>query len=573
LSPATFLHALLNPMDDRELLEAIYASATNHAIITMDNDGYVTSWNCGAERILGFRQDDIVGRSGSVFFTEEDCRNGIPYQEFESARRTGRADDFRWHVRKDGSRFWGEGVVTPLLDTAGTRIGFLKIMYDATKKKEAEEELIRASSIDTLTGLANRAFLHDRLAEMIAAMSRSKELLLLQIIDLDYFKQINDSLGHATGDAVLQQASQRMRAVLRETDFIARLGGDEFVVLQPNAHSPEVGVTMASKIIETLSRPFLIDGHEAQAGASIGIAVFPQDAAEPEQLMKKADLALYRVKKDGRGGFSYFTEELDARAHEWGRNLIELKRSIEGQDFWLEYQPEIDCETGKIISLEALLRFSNPVLSAHSVEEIISLASDSGLMPKIGDWVMAEACAQQKKWQEAGLPPMKLSVNLCPHELMNRNISRKVDAILQQFGLHPHDLEIEITERQIYSGRGESLSILEEMRALGISIALDDFGTGYSSLSYLRHLPIDRLKLDRAFLQEIPHNHHSCVIAESVINLAHTLGIPVIAEGVESAEQVDFCRDKKCDAMQGFFFSPPLPASDLTPLLMKQAAA
>lgn len=558
-------------MHNSRLLEAIYASATNHAIITMSNEGRVTSWNCGAERILGFQQDEIIGRNGRVFFTEEDCQRGIPEHEFETARRTGRADDFRWHVRKDGSRFWGEGVVTPLLNATGTQIGFLKIMYDATEKKQAEEELIRVSNFDTLTGLANRGHFQTRLAEMMAVMSRSKELLLLQIIDLDYFKQINDSLGHAAGDLVLQQAAQRMRAVLRETDFIARLGGDEFVVLQPNAHSPEVGVNMANKIIDTLAQPFLIDGHEVFAGASIGIAVFPQDASDPGQLLKKADLALYRVKQDGRGGFTYFTPELNVRAHERGRHLIELKRSVEEQAFHLEYQPEIDCKTGKVVSLEALLRFSNPVLAAHPVDGMIALAAESGLMPKIGVWVLSEACAQQRKWQEAGLPCMTISVNLCPNELMNRSITKKVNGILDQFGLDPRDLEIEITERQICSMRRETLSILEDMRSLGVSIVLDDFGTGYSSLSYLRRLPVDRLKLDREFLQEIPHDRHSCAIAESVINLAHTLDIKVIAEGVESAEQADFCQEKKCDAMQGFFFSRPLPEKDLTHFLMKQA--
>lgn len=562
--------SFFSSMNDAKLLEAIYVSATNHAIITMDMQGNVTSWNLGAENILGFKREEMLGKTASIIFTPEDCALSVPQQEFDSACSTGRADDFRWHVRKDGSRFWGEGVVTPLLAASGEQIGFLKIVYDATEKKQVADQLHQMANIDNLTGIPNRACLHSRLTEMMAAMSRSGELLLLQIVDLDYFKQVNDSLGHAVGDQVLRQAAQRMQTILRATDFIARLGGDEFVILQPNAHSPEVGVNLASKIIETLSHPFHIEGNEIHIGASIGIATFPQDASKPENLLKKADLALYRVKADGRGGFCYFTRHLDKEAHNWSRNLSEIKRCTASNAFWLEYQPEIDCATGKIVSLEALLRFQSQTLSSCPLDNVIALAADSGLMPKIGQWVLAEACAQQKRWQGAGLPYMKIAVNFCPNQLMSRSIVKQVEAILHQNSVEPNDLEIEITERQIYSTQRHGLLVLTDLRSLGINVVLDDFGTGYSSLSYLRRLPIDRLKLDREFLRDIPSDPHSDLIAESVINLAHALDIEVIAEGVETKEQVEYCKQKKCDAMQGFYFSRPLPENDITNLLIKQ---
>ncbi|HVK53783.1 MAG TPA: diguanylate cyclase [Burkholderiales bacterium] len=306
-------------MDDTNLLKAIYASATDYAIITMDNDGVVTSWNPGAEKILGYAPDEIVGQSGSTIFTEEDRKENAPQKEFEAAMESGRGADDRWHVRKDGSRFWGEGIVTPIRNVDGAHIGFLKIMRDNTARKQAEDETLRLAHFDSLTGLPNRTYFQIRFAEMMAANARSGEQLILQVIDLDFFKQINDSLGHQAGDLILQQASQRMATHLRETDFIARLGGDEFVVLQPNAHSAGAGATLASKLLDALSHPFSFDHHEIRIGASIGIAIYPIDATEPMQLLEKADLALYRVKSDGRGGFSYFTERMDAEAHQRAR--------------------------------------------------------------------------------------------------------------------------------------------------------------------------------------------------------------------------------------------------------------
>lgn len=549
------------------MLKAIYASATNHAIITMDNDGRISTWNSGAEKILGYAREEIIGEAGSVIFTPEDRANDVPHQEFEAACVSGRADDFRWHLRKDGSVFWGEGVVTPLLDETGANIGALKIVYDATEKKMAEDGLLRAANFDTLTALPNRAHLHTRLAEMIAAMSRSDEMLLLHIVDLDYFKQINDSLGHDVGDLLLQQAAQRLRALVRGTDFIARLGGDEFIIVQSNAHSAEAGAYLSSKVIEALSLPFSINGHEMHIGASIGIAIFPQDASEPYQLLKKADLALYKVKGNGRGGFSYYTEQLNADAYARSRNLGELKRCVKQQAYWLQYQPEIDCESGKVVTLEALVRFHSKILTAQPLDDLIALATEAGMMTKVGSWVLSAACAQHRKWHDAGLRNTRISVNFCAGQLADKNLTRQIIDVLDEHGLRPQDLEIEITEREIYSVRPESLALLEDLRKLGVTIVLDDFGTGYSSLSYLRQLPIDRLKLDREFLYDIPDNRQSCVIAESVIKLAHALDIEVVAEGVESAEQVAYCLDKKCDAMQGFFFSRPLSEPDLSAFL------
>ena len=557
-------------MDNPDLLRAIYASATDYAIITMDNNGIVTSWNTGAEQILGYRPHEIIGRSGSMIFTPEDQEQGTPQQECDTARKVGRAADDRWHVRKDGSRFWGEGVVTPIRHGTGEQVGFLKIMRDNTARKHAEHDLLRLANFDTLTGIANRNYFQVRLEEMIAAMARSEQELILHIVDLDFFKQVNDSLGHAAGDLLLQQAVERMSHLLRETDFIARLGGDEFIVLQPNVHSPEAGAQLATKLLEALSRPFSINGTEARIGASIGMAVYPQDASDPDRLLEKADLALYRVKNNRRGGFSFFTERMDAEAHKRALALLDLRGAVANHEFWLVYQPEVDCTSGRIIALEVLLRCGNRALSTYPIDKLVSLAGEAGLMPEIGSWILAEVCAQKGAWEEAGLPRLRLSINLCPHELMSRVLLDQIHALVLESRLRAGDLEIEITEREIFDSKEQGIAVLAELRGLGMSIALDDFGHGYSSLAYLRRLPIDRLKLDREFLTEIPQNLASCVIAKSVIEMAHALNLDVIAEGVESIEQVKFFQQNRCDAMQGFLLCEPLAGNAVTELLSKQ---
>ncbi|MDB5762330.1 MAG: hypothetical protein JWQ21_1325 [Herminiimonas sp.] len=557
-------------MNESALLKAIFDSATDYAIITLDNAGNVTAWNAGAALITGLHQAEVIGKSSSIIFTPEDCVQKVPEQELETAQRTGHVADCRWHMRKDGSRFWADGVMTPILDVTGARIGFLKIMRDITDRKHAEMEIFRLANADVLTGLANRACFDTRLTEMAAATLRSNELLILQLVDLDYFKQVNDSLGHHAGDMLLKQVAQRIRSVTRDTDLVARIGGDEFAVLQPNAHSPDAGGSLAEKLLETLSGPFRIDEHDVFGSASIGIAVYPQDAREPDELMKKADLALYRAKNEGRNGFSYFTMHLDAEAHKRNRDLAELRRSVEENSFRLEYQPKVDTGSRLAIAMEALLRCTNPALSGYPIEDVIALATEAGLMPRIGFWVLCEACAQSRKWHDAGMPDLKICVNLGSRELMDPGILENIDAILDRSGLHAGDLIIEITEHQLFDNSEQGIAILNSLHSRGISITLDDFGTGYSSLSYLCYLPVDMLKLDQTFLKKIPHDPLSCAIAKAVIGLAHAIHLEVTAEGVESAEQVEFFQRENCEALQGFFFSKPLPAEQMTAWLANQ---
>ncbi|MGZ3238398.1 MAG: putative bifunctional diguanylate cyclase/phosphodiesterase [Burkholderiaceae bacterium] len=552
------------------LLDAIFASATEYALITTDTTGKIATWNKGAELVFGYAAKEIIGKPIFEIFTTEDRINGEAERELAMARTAGRSSDLRWHQRKDGSRFWADGVMTPIKNFKDEITGYLKILRDETERKLAKDKLEELARIDILTGVANRASFQERLAEMSAAALRNNELLILHLVDLDNFKQVNDKWGHQCGDQLLQLMAQRMREVSRNTDFVARLGGDEFVILQSDVQDPKSGGALAEKLVDALSRPYHIDGHEIIAGASIGIALFPQDASNSDQLLRKADLALYKVKNDGRNGYHYFSEQLDTDAHKKGRVLAALKRAVKSHLFWLEYQPEIDTVSGKTVAVEALLRCRDPLLASFSIGEIIRLATESGLMPEIGIWVMTEACAQNKKWRDAGLPRIKMCINLCPRELLAPDFAENVSDILQRCNLSAQDLEIEITEREVFDSSGQSSATVAHLRSLGISVAIDDFGVGYSALGQLRTLPVDKLKLDQSFLQQVPSDPESCAIISAMISLAHTLKLGVIAEGVESAEQAAFFEREHCETLQGNFFSPPMKVNAMTDWLSRQ---
>ncbi len=552
------------------LLDAIFASATEYALITTDKKGKIATWNKGAELVFGYAADEIIGKPIAILFTPEDRRNEEADRELATARTMGRSSDLRWHQRKNGSCFWADGVMTPIRNADGEITGYLKILRDETDRKLAKSRLEELARVDILTGVANRVSFQERLAEMSASALRNHELLILHLIDLDNFKQVNDKWGHQSGDHLLQAVAQRMRDVSRNTDFIARLGGDEFVILQSNVQDAASGGALAEKLVDTLSEPYQIDGHEIISGVSVGIALFPQDASDTEQLLRKADLALYKVKNGGRNGYHYFSEQLDSDAHKKGRVLAVLKRAVKSNLFWLEYQPEIDAMSGRTIAVEALLRCRDSLLASYNIAEVIATATESGLMPEIGLWVLAEACAQNKKWQDAGLPHIRICINLCPRELLAPEFAETVRAILDRCHLTAQDLEIEITELEVFGNGGQGAATVGQLQALGISVAIDDFGVGYSALGQLRNLPVDRLKLDQSVLRQVPSDPESCAIASALIGLAHTLKLGVIAEGVESAEQAAFFEREHCEILQGNFFSPPLKVEAMTEWLTKQ---
>jgi diguanylate cyclase (GGDEF)-like protein/PAS domain S-box-containing protein len=552
------------------LLKQIYQNVRDFAIFTMDADALVTTWNIGAEIILGYTAEEVVGRNVACIFTQEDQAQSQHTLEMDTARESGRAADYRWHVRKDRSLFWADGVLTPILGEQDEVIGYLKIMRDITERKMAQDEIRRLASIDVLTGVSNRAAFDARRTELVSLAVRTHQLLLLLMIDLDQFKEVNDLLGHQAGDLLLQQTAQRIRAISRDSDFVARLGGDEFALLQLHAPSPADGGVLAEKLLIELAQPFLIGEREVKISASIGIAVCPIDATTPDTLLKNADMALYHAKNAGRNCFHYYTAELDEVAHRKNADHSELKRLAAAQSFWLEYQPIIDSASGRTIAMEALLRVPEP-LGAQPVEYAIGLAHEMGMLPDIGAWVFREACRQLRLWRDAGLDGMRICVNTCAQELLNAAYLEQLEAALEEFGLSACEVEIELTERDAIELDRTGSNIIERLRQRGFMLSLDDFGTGYSSLSYLRALPVTTIKLDKSFLRGVPDNADANAVAKTVINLAQDLRLKVIAEGVESDAQAVFLGDLGCSAFQGFLYSPAMPVERATQWLRQNA--
>jgi diguanylate cyclase (GGDEF)-like protein/PAS domain S-box-containing protein len=560
-------------IDPTTLLKHIYDSATDFAIFTTGLDGEVNTWNAGAERILGFARADMLGRSASTIFTPEDRAVGEDEREMATAAATGRAADYRWHLRQDGRRFWADGVMTPIRDDADTIIGFLKILQDITERKAAQDEIRRLATVDVLTGLANRASFDTRTQEMIALCARGGQRLQILMVDLDRFKEVNDTQGHQAGDELLRQVAGRLREVSRESDYIARLGGDEFGLLQVGpAHMPSGGV-FAAKIVASLARPFHIGGVAVQISASVGIASCPDDGCDAQSLFKKADLALYKTKATGRNGFHHFTEEIDLAARKRSLDSEELRRVVAERRFWLEYQPIVDCATGAAIAMEALIRFPGPVLAAYPVDYTVDLAREIGLICDIGNWVFDEACMQLMRWKGEGLAELRICINTCARELLDAGYLTAIAATMARSGIAPSDVEIELTERDAIDLRSLGSPVLETLSAAGFNLSLDDFGTGYSSLSYLRSLPVATLKLDKSFLCGVPAEADANAVARAVIALANDLSLQVIAEGVEDRAQARFLLDMACVAQQGFLFSRSMPPDPATRWLLENRQA
>lgn len=555
------------------LLEHIYDSATDFAIFTLGPDGVVSSWNAGAEAILGFSESEMLGAGTAVIFTPEDRANGEPDNEMRTAAATGKSADYRWHLRKNGERFWADGVMTPIRDDADEVIGYLKILKDITAVKLAQDQIRWLSAVDALTGLANRAAFDHRAQEMIALCARGGSTLHLLMIDLDRFKEVNDTLGHHAGDELLRQVARRLRDASRDSDHLGRLGGDEFGLLQIGPYDASSGGALAAKIVKSLAQPFEIGGTTVQISASIGIASSPDDSDQAGDLLKKADLALYKAKSAGRNRYHHFTDELDREAHKRNLDSDELRKAVAARQFTLVYQPIIDSRTGRASAMEALIRFPGPVLSTYTVDYVIDLARELGLIFDIGAWVFGQACRQLTHWKNAGVTDLKICINTCAKELLNRRYLASIARALVDSGLAAQDIDIELTERDAIDLSSVGSRVLDELVAAGFQLSLDDFGVGYSSLSYLRTLPVATLKLDRSFLRGVPAESEANAVAKAVISLAKELKLHVIAEGVEQMAQAQFLRELDCASFQGHLFSQAMPAPQATEWLLADRAA
>ena len=447
--------------------------------------------------------------------------------------------------------------------------GITALRADAARIHYAQQ-LEHNATHDVLTGLANRTLLSDRLKQAIASARRFGKLVAVLLLDLDDFKGVNDSLGHEAGDALLQAVARRLRAAVRESDTVARLGGDEFVIVMPDLAIADDVVIVASKILALLSQGFSTGGEEIHIGGSIGISLYPHDGEHEDVLMKNVDLAMYHVKQGGRAGYHFFTEELNLRNQARHVLRMELRHALSRGELVLHYQAKVDTQTRRLVGAEALVRWQHPLRGMIPPADFIPFAEESGLILPIGDWVMRTACQQNVTWQTAGLPAIRIAVNLSACQFGHHDLVGQVRQVLRDTRMDPQYLELELTESVLVQEAEQAVPTLSRLNDIGIKLSLDDFGTGYSSLNYLRRFPLDNLKIDRSFISGMTSNAHDAIIVKAVIALAHNLKLRAIAEGVETREELDLLAALGCDEIQGFYFSKPLPADEFKLLLVEE---
>jgi len=450
----------------------------------------------------------------------------------------------------------------------------LRSMQYAIERKRYQLQLEHQANYDALTGLPNRTLLNDRLRQSVYGQ-RLRRAVAVVVIDLDHFKFVNSSLGHATGDRLLKAMAGRLRGMLRDGDTVARLGGDEFVLILNDQSSEEVIYRAMQRIADELARPLEIDGKELVVTCSAGISLYPQDGPDVETLLKNADAAMYRAKEHGRNNFRFFTAEMNERVNERLALESALRRALERRELVLHYQSRVDLATGAISGAEALLRWLHPEWGLVRPARFVPLAEETGLIVPIGEFVLLEACRQTRAWIDAGLAPGLTSVNLSARQFREDGLVRKVSRVLEETGLHPQSLELELTESTLMHDVDAAIATLQGLKSLGVSLSVDDFGTGYSSLSYLENLPIDKLKIDRSFVRDIgaAAGENEGVLAQAIISLGHNLGLHVVAEGVETDAQARFLRRAGCDEVQGFFYGEAVAPAQHADLLARTSAA
>lgn len=460
----------------------------------------------------------------------------------------------------------------PIFDEHGVLAGYRGTGSDITERKLTEQRVHHVAQHDVLTGLPNRSLLQDRLGQAISYANRSGRPVWVMLIDLDRFKFVNDSMGHKAGDVLLVTVAARLRSTLRELDTVARLSGDEFVVILGEHADEPLTPDIVQRVMDGVAQPVMLGNKEFFVTCSIGVAVYPSEGTSSDNLIEHADIAMYRAKKLGRNNFQFYTPAMNEESLERVRIESALRNALERNEFVLHYQPQVDLKSGQIVGMEALIRWNHPDLGMVPPSRFVGVAEETGLIVQIGAWVMRTACAQNKAWQDAGLPRLRVAVNLSARQFGAPDLLRSLESALHDTGLDPACLEIELTESLFMSDVTPAVELLHRMKALGVNLSIDDFGTGYSSFSYLSRFPIDVLKIDRSFVADITHDANDAAIVTSIIALAHNLKLAVIAEGVETREQLDYLRSHGCDEMQGYYFSKPLPVKEFEQLLRQRRA-
>jgi diguanylate cyclase (GGDEF)-like protein/PAS domain S-box-containing protein len=555
--------------------QSIIASSPFSIIVT-DKTGTVTSVNPAAEKMLWYQESDLIGRSSIELYDPEELRQRAldlstqfdtevypDHHVFRIAPENGLIDEREWsYIRKDGSHVPVQLVTTALRDSEERITGFVGISYDLTERKRADEYIYHVAHHDPLTGLPTRTLLRDRLEVAIERARRTQDTLAVMMVDLDNFKRVNDSLGHQAGDTVLCEISERLQSCVRKSDTVGRMGGDEFVVLLPDLRSDKDAEEISQKLLAAVAKPIRIGKHEIIVTASIGISFFP-GCDDVDSLFKNADFAMYRVKNSGRNGSQVYTPGIGMQGLQQLQMESALRNALETREFEILYQPQVSFADGQLLGVESLLRWNSAEFGLVGPNTFIPLAEETGLIVSIGEWVLVQSCKEIAALQRRLGVEFSVAVNISPRQFQQKDFPATVERALNTSGLKPEQLELEITEHLLMVDSEESLEIMQRVRKLGVRFAIDDFGTGFSNMGYITRFAVDRIKIDRSFVSRCDVDENSRAVTAAIIALAHSLQIEVIAEGVESDQQVQMLRQMSCDQAQGYFYSRPLKLADM----------
>ena len=539
---------------DDLMYRLLVSSVKDYAIYLLDEDGFILNWNAGAEHIKGYSADEIVGKNYSCFFSDDDRRRGVPWDNLETAKRLGHFADEGWRYRKDHSAFWASVVIDPVYDLAGSLLGFAKVTRDLTEQQEANRRFEHQARHDSLTGIYNRRGIREKLEEQLPQVAYGSRIAV-HYLDLDRFKAINDNLGHEGGDEVLKSATRRFQAVLGQNGVLGRLGGDEFIALQFGSPTLDAIKLTANALVAAMEEPVPVAGKLAKVGVSVGTAIAPFHGYDIDLILRRADLALYQAKRDGRSCARQYSDEMDMLAR--ARTVLELdvREAVDRRLFYLDYQPIINAVDGEVAGYEALLRWRTATGQMVPPSVFIPVVEDLGLIFALGEWVLRSACSEAMRWSHN----IYVSVNVSTAQLTDPTFVGIVDEILSDTGLAPERLELEITESMVLDNVVIAEGILRTLRNHGIGIALDDFGTGFSSLSLVKKLPLTRIKIDKSFVDQIGDDGKSTAVIDAVLALCDGHGLSTTAEGVENSNQQYILTAKGCDSLQGYLFGKPGP--------------